>query len=515
MKSPADIKPSSNARAQRAALIHKQLSRNSETQHPEPRLLSPLESLPTEVFEQIFFHCLEPNLPRASLHLARAISRPAIFSALVLLAYCETDLLLEHLGREQSRLDPHKSSPKDERLVLLERILESQGSTLDRLSLQQHISLCRWFTVGQLESCIPVLSRIHMVHRWYEEKKLLEDRIAQKKKQNSTRPTLNNPDSSTRVLGRNLSMKLQALPDLDDLAGMEAHFHAKLEHMPSQDRRGYNFQPAAHEKVGPTDRDGYLPFISTLSLLAAPDFNFFQLERSERSVLSVCVLPDGLLRGAPWTDSKVTLLQWLRQALRYQDWPRNLVMSREALYAGMFSAINEGHEKALLVLLELHDGLAKYESPVADGCLVFLPEKAHPLPLRLFHLACETISSNPSESQKRMLAMLIRSGMESVPSEDVTLTRWALQVRAQASSSEEEAWAAEQLLWGMQYLSTAMHPHEILNFGDAAASLVKRPVSTMVSFTDEIGYICPAGVVSTGLTVIDPSMAVHANDGHV
>ncbi|KAL1997619.1 hypothetical protein VTN02DRAFT_1258 [Thermoascus thermophilus] len=53
--------------------------------HPAPRR-SRLESLPVELIQKIFLESLELNLPRASIHLARALSDPLIYTWLIRLA---------------------------------------------------------------------------------------------------------------------------------------------------------------------------------------------------------------------------------------------------------------------------------------------------------------------------------------------------------------------------------------------------------------------------------------------
>ena len=49
--------------------------------------ISRLESLPVELLEMIFLYSLNVNLPRASLLLARALSRERIYRLLILLAF--------------------------------------------------------------------------------------------------------------------------------------------------------------------------------------------------------------------------------------------------------------------------------------------------------------------------------------------------------------------------------------------------------------------------------------------
>ena len=57
---------------------------------PNPKL-SNLESLPVELIEKIFLYSLNTNLPRASPHLAAALSSEQIYRLLILLAFFNND----------------------------------------------------------------------------------------------------------------------------------------------------------------------------------------------------------------------------------------------------------------------------------------------------------------------------------------------------------------------------------------------------------------------------------------
>src|SRR5881394_1529735 len=48
---------------------------------------APLEKLPIELIQKIFFECLDINFPRASLHIASALSNEVIYTWLIRLAF--------------------------------------------------------------------------------------------------------------------------------------------------------------------------------------------------------------------------------------------------------------------------------------------------------------------------------------------------------------------------------------------------------------------------------------------
>ncbi|KAL1987115.1 hypothetical protein VTN96DRAFT_4721 [Rasamsonia emersonii] len=103
------------------------------------RPLSTLESLPVEVLQKIFFECLEINLPRASLHIARALSNPTIYTWLIRLAFSSPN--------ESSRHDfftPDFLPPPLDFFAL---------SSAERTNLQTAILQCRWSTLPLLRKC--------------------------------------------------------------------------------------------------------------------------------------------------------------------------------------------------------------------------------------------------------------------------------------------------------------------------------------------------------------------------
>jgi hypothetical protein len=205
------------------------------------------------------------------------------------------------------------------------------------------------------------------------------------------------------------------------------------------------------------------------------------------SILAARVIPDHVL-VAPWTDTRLTLLQLLRQGLRFLRSDHVLIISAKALFEGMASAIRQRNEKALLVLLELHFAVMKLHpgqdqeyfdrSTLPPSGRHLVGPFAHPLPLELFHLACgqpqtnrrtdtntntqtdddeeyittrlqEDLQNHQQDSDRgrgstaRILSLLIREGLDSIPADDPVLTRWAIHAtqsrcrhnRTQSSSS--------------------------------------------------------------------------------
>ena len=93
--------------------------------------MSPIENLPHEILEMIFFECLNPNLPRASLRIATALSTFRIKMALVKKAFSGHATCSNELCFEDS--------------CLLQTI-ETYESASFIGKLQSDILSCRWMT---------------------------------------------------------------------------------------------------------------------------------------------------------------------------------------------------------------------------------------------------------------------------------------------------------------------------------------------------------------------------------
>jgi hypothetical protein len=101
--------------------------------------MSSLESLPVEIVQKIFLECLEVNLPRASLHVARALSNPTIYTWLIRLAFSSSN---------DSSTDDFFTSG-----FLPPPLDFFAMSPSDRTSLQTTILQCRWCTLPLMRKC--------------------------------------------------------------------------------------------------------------------------------------------------------------------------------------------------------------------------------------------------------------------------------------------------------------------------------------------------------------------------
>jgi hypothetical protein len=106
---------------------------------PRPRPTCRLESLPIELLEKIFFHSLEINLPRASWHIARILSKPIIYKWLIRVAFSSPNASSKHDFFTPDFLPP----PLNYWAI----------SPAERTHLQTTILDCRWSTLQLIRQC--------------------------------------------------------------------------------------------------------------------------------------------------------------------------------------------------------------------------------------------------------------------------------------------------------------------------------------------------------------------------
>ncbi|PYH94277.1 hypothetical protein BO71DRAFT_399044 [Aspergillus ellipticus CBS 707.79] len=103
------------------------------------RVWTTLERLPVEIIQQVFLHCLEFNLPRASIHLARALSYPILYTWIIRLAF-------------SSPIKP-SGQPFFTRDFLPEPLDFFSVPPQQRRDLQRAVLDCRWCTLPLMRRC--------------------------------------------------------------------------------------------------------------------------------------------------------------------------------------------------------------------------------------------------------------------------------------------------------------------------------------------------------------------------
>ncbi len=491
MKRTSELKPSLGARRQRAKIMHAQATADmSSTRQTE---LSTLESLPVEIIQQIFFHSFEVNMPRASPYLAHALSNPSIYNALILFAYFYDD--------EESPVETRHFLPAEYRHVNL----------FDKIQLQQGILSCRWCTLARLKSCMPALSRLQMVQAWHREHNA-EERFQLEPE------ALSSPLVFSTYLGLSAT-----LPELADDVGMETHFLAKSFSpddisalLPPPPPLGQAHPSNATERlpVGPVGDAGTLPRIMLWQSSADKTGRLRKTLYLGMSTMAVHAIPNHVLAVPAWTEERLTLVQLLRQGLRFWRCANVLVISAEALFKGMATAIHEGNEVALLVLLELHYATMKLDyttmgEPEADGTTTLknrgmVGPFAHPLPLHLFHLACARPKHHhPGPNlTARLVSLLLREGLDTIPSDDPYITHWAIHASESSPSSQIvqlARWLLRDMAGTTMYDLGAGEP--LFANGKLTRTQERMTFSFLpfpdVTFTQEAGYLCGGATPAT------------------
>lgn len=455
MKRASQLAISRKVRTEQAKRFHTQ--NQSKMMDSQEKERSPLEQLPVELIQQIFFYSFEINMPRASPHLSQVLSKSTIYTSLILFAYFDDD--------GESAVEDKYFRPAEYRRV----------SVYDKVRLQSGILDCKWCTLERIKRCMSILSRLQIVQAWHRESKAESDLHFR---------DIDVPPHVPNELVRDVA----GLPRLDQTEALERHFLTKME-PPFYG----NLDGDAHA-IGPVGYGNYLPRVITWKSSTDEEGSLHKTTHHAVSTLAARVIPASLLTKAPWTEEQLELLQLLRQGMRFLDRERVLVISAAALFEGMANAIRERKAKVLLVLLELHFATMRHSLglrlPEGNRGLrmdqrQFGPQSPHPLPLDLFHLACK---QGPASSA--LLSLLIREGIDSIPPDDEVLTTWAL--RARADGDELAKW----LLRHMEGTNDYGLPRWSLLFRNGRLTWPRSegeyPFPEQ-SFTDKIGYVYQYG----------------------
>lgn len=465
LKHSRELAPPRSVTREKARKIHQQLQVDDdeadERARKRSRTLSAFERLPNEIIQHIFFDSLETNLALTSRTLNEDLTSEAVFRSLILLAFFPS----QYWGDEWVE--------KNVFLPAQYRHLDD----MERLELQRAIMSFRWCSLTRISRCLPILSRLVL-------------RI-QVRKEPSEPP----PPSLSKLQHENLPVP--SLPDPDDDEALREHYSAlKTSSLYEAIRSRWGGSLA--EQTGP---DGTLPFILRPKLAWMGHLS--KKYGEFRPVIGSMAIPDKLLRGAPWTEDRLALLQLLRQGFRFTPGvvykrPGSIVsVSATALFDGMASAIEEQHRHALLCLLDLYCGIINHPCWDHTGRFSILPGMdivrlqidAHGrkaaglwlLPSRLFHMAAEI-----GESSASFLALLIRASLTSIPKDDEVLTAWALRQVASGAGSKLGAWL-------LKYMEAPDHTRYSNLFVDGSRGrfIPDAPdgISTQDSFADELGLL--------------------------
>ena len=345
--------------------------------------LSTLETLPSELVEQIFWHALEINMARASPVLARTLSKERIYQVLLLFAFFEdyNCPFVSHPSQVYP-LDEQYFQPAQYRCWTVEERARLQAIMLD----------CRWCSFDRIKRALPALAHLSMAQEWYTEHRLIQ----------LTHHKVLEVEKTTSAW----------LPELHDRYRLERHFRAKAASDADSEAVWRNAQ--------------YRQVIDLWNLVGVGNGDVKKIRYRSLPIMDVLSLPRRSITGAPWTPEKVEFLMFLRRGLRQGarsfrpnvGW--NDILSYVALFEGMASAITEANLEALKVLLEIHSwAFLGYKDDTYKHIWRRGPRKIH-LPVTLFHLACKQGSASGA-----LLRSLVREDSVAIPKDDPVITRWA------------------------------------------------------------------------------------------
>ncbi|KAF6224735.1 hypothetical protein HO133_009928 [Letharia lupina] len=370
----------------------------------KPHLLS----LPTEIIQSIYLHCLSPHLPLASPILATALSTQHIYKLTFLHAFWNRTPLVYAGAQVQQAYEP---GPHVQDLFC--PLPVPSGETDDahaRTERQEAVLGYRWCT-------------FHRAKRYLSEamSAVMKDLL--------------------------LTLHLPLLPS--DQTRLDA-FIAQLP------TRRCTFSATALD--GSTIALEYPRRLATALRMTYdghdPRFDTRATPNLTVSPTHVLCLPSHILTGHPtWTDSRIDFVQMVCSHVNL----RTVQHDPSALSEGMRNAIVQGNHEALLVLIWHASRFAEYQETASHDDRPFEP------PAELFRLVAKrggpevaTLDQCPGSEavnnatvSVRLFALLLRAHAESMPRDDPGITAWAHRLlTCQGSSKNDRAFAQWVLDWG-------------------------------------------------------------------
>ncbi|WEW61480.1 hypothetical protein PRK78_006970 [Emydomyces testavorans] len=270
---------------------------------------APIEKLPVELLHKIFFQSLEFNLPRASIHLAVALSNEVIYTWLIRLAFSSTN------PSSSSGIFTHPFLPMGYFSVDINR----------RSDLQTEILKCRWCTVSLIRKC---------------QREYVEHVIRQKCKDlimsADDRAQLDNLDPFWQTMDR-LNDATHGRRGKGDLIISAKH-----------PQTGTNLKVAIWFNFGAVQIREFSPIFQETDVFRLPCC----------SASEPCRMPDRLLRP-PWTEEKYELLALLSNEA-YIDEDNNFDRSKAVLR----ELIADRDFETFKRLLALHIRVKVYSYPL-------------------------------------------------------------------------------------------------------------------------------------------------------
>ncbi len=361
----------------------------------EPNL-SPLESLPTELIEQIFLHSLNVNLPLASAHLSSRLSSTHTKVAVVLMVFSGGDgYRLEHLDELSHIL--WAGSASDTNVAIME--------------LQSRILACRWMTWDFVMICM---------EKFFVRTLLRELRVRD----------LPWPEG-LRITEQSLRPWNGGAPVQESVVRDFVHERLRLdarERLLNGDNTEEDFKTVAYDSLhqsrvwGPDDDTlkVALDIDSQLGVLTLMTQRGTDVRVQEWECLLVrdksTVIPLKLLHG-PWTGDKLSFIHALHCACAQID-PKNHI-HREMARQGLMEAIREDNCQAVDLLTRPWRIWSSDPQPISEHLRVAVIERG---------------------CRRNIVKNLLRMGSVEI---DPTLMSWAEEKREEGDESGQ--WLLDRL----------------------------------------------------------------------
>ncbi|KAK2804889.1 hypothetical protein FQN50_006394 [Emmonsiellopsis sp. PD_5] len=259
---------------------------------------TPLERLPVELVQKIFFDCLEINLPRASLPIALALSNDVIYTWLIRLAFSSNN------ESAQTEFFTKPYLPLDYFSL----------TAPQRATLQTEILKCRWCTLSLMRKC----QREHVEHVLRQKCNHLIISPSDQRKLENLEPYWRNMDRfSSKPIGSRGSGDLRVEARIPEPPPeQQKQQQQQQQHTTTTDTststNSSNTPPTTNTTTNPKRRIAIWFNFGSVQIRQANDLVFeidvFRLPYCGFS--DPCRIPDHLLRP-PWTPEKLEFLTLL------------------------------------------------------------------------------------------------------------------------------------------------------------------------------------------------------------
>lgn len=371
---------SSQPQSQLDSLSQLQFQYQSDS-HPKKKKrknLSRLECLPVELIEKIFLYSLNVNFARSSPSLAAAVSSERVWRVLILLAFWkDTSPFPSDSEKEEGNWNEEGVSAGVARILRpLDYVPLAEG---ERRILQSTVFRCKWCTVHRMLNNLPDLMALAVQRLWIDAGITMEN---------------------------------------DQLESLSQYLDSPI---PSHPKEILAFQ-------GIKDTNTYTLTLTPLTSvrITSPGTN----NGTTTPLLDLFEFPPHLLRGGThgFNNKDIAFLELLRVSSGFNrtdttsmHLARNITLNRDALQEGIHKAIISRNHHALVTLLKIDEYYfrATTSTTTNNNTNTSNEDMVYTLPAEHYRTSLPDIQT---------FSLLLRASAESVPSDDSSITAWAMEM---------------------------------------------------------------------------------------